>query len=393
LVIEADNRVDDSAGRRGLGTLPLKENDWNDAELLIANDQVQIRLNGELIVERAIEPTCDRRFGVFHFKAQTAVEVREVVLTGDWPQSLPATQADLSALAPHAASEAVVRARHRLVSENVLSDEAYAVWLRAVKLSGAERYAALKEWVMPSASHAAVRLALDWTPLDSQGRRDSRGGELVSPALELIATAKELGKLEELATAAAIARKEYPEQARALNALEALLAIARGDAEVATDRLTKAIDLVKGQPAETPLAERYGEYLAAYAARTLPAVRPVGLKLAQEIVADQRAPRVVSAEWSRRTPRLRAMLTWATDKTTPDLPFGGGPGLNQWHSVMRATAKDHGEGFGPAVWKMGAGEATYMTVVGYDGLYFAVPLRGDFEVSAQVTTAANRGVR
>jgi hypothetical protein len=60
---------------------------------------------------------------------------------------------------------------------------------------------------------------------------------------------------------------------------------------------------------------------------------------------------------------------------------------------MRATAKDHGEGFGPAVWKLGAGEATYMTGVGYDGLYFAVPLRGDFEVSAQVTTAANRGVR
>ena len=55
--------------------LSLKEDDWNDVELAVANEQVQLRLNSELIFERPIEPTSDRRFGLFHFKGQTAVEL------------------------------------------------------------------------------------------------------------------------------------------------------------------------------------------------------------------------------------------------------------------------------------------------------------------------------
>ena len=111
LVIEPDNRVDEASCRRGPERLPLKEDDWNDVELAIVNEQVQLRLNGSLIFERPIEPTSDRRFGLFHFKGQTAVEAREIVLSGDWPQSLPAGESGLLALATQAANDAVLRAR------------------------------------------------------------------------------------------------------------------------------------------------------------------------------------------------------------------------------------------------------------------------------------------
>ena len=60
--------------------------------------------------------------------------------------------------------------------------------------------------------------------------------------MELVNVAKELNKLDELATALAIAAKEYPDQARQVNALEAILAIARGDAATTIDRLTKGVD-------------------------------------------------------------------------------------------------------------------------------------------------------
>jgi tetratricopeptide (TPR) repeat protein len=398
LVIEADNRAVDSSTRRGPEQLPLKENDWNDLELAVENEHVQLRLNGELIFERPIEPTNDRRFGLFHFKGQTAAEVREVVLSGDWPHSLPTGNTDLLALAPHAASDAVLHARHALVGEDVLGNEAFAVWQRAMKLPAVERFALLKDWVLPNASHPVLRLHMDWTAIDSVSSTDAAGGILVSPALELVAAAKELGKLDELAAAIALATKEYPDQDRAINAFSVLLALARGEENDAAARLTKAIELVQAQPADAPSHERHGEYLAAYSAREFPAARTAALKLARQLATsnrpdDEKEPPGGSGDWRRRAQRLEAMLLWASDPETRDLAFGSEQRSGQWLPVSRMTANDRGEGFGPAVWKLRPGEASFFTGAGHDALYFHVPLRGNFDVAGRVTSEAKGGIR
>ena len=49
-----------------------------------------------------------------------------------------------------------------------------------MKLSAAERFAMLKEWVLPTASHPELRLHVDWTPHSNSENGDA-GGELVSP--------------------------------------------------------------------------------------------------------------------------------------------------------------------------------------------------------------------
>ena len=254
----------------------------------------------------------------------------------------------------------------------------------------------LKEWVLPNASHPVLRLQIDWTP-HGDSENGNAGGELVSPALELVAVAKELNKLDELVTATAVAQKEYPDLARAINAFEALLLLARGEQKPVADRLTKAIEFVKTQPAETPLHERYGEYLAAYVAIQHPATRVLARTLAQELVNDQQPPRRVNAEWTRRVARLRAMALWANDRanigpTGANIPFGEGPRLEQWQVVAHPTAAERGDGMPAAAWKLKTGEARYLTGAAGDALYFGTPLAGDFEVKCQITTNGGRGI-
>jgi len=89
LPIDPSNAIAEPESRRGQGKLPLVKGDWNAVELRIARDQLMVTLNGHLIFERPIEPNNDRRFGFFRYKAQTAARIRNVVLSGDWPASLP----------------------------------------------------------------------------------------------------------------------------------------------------------------------------------------------------------------------------------------------------------------------------------------------------------------
>jgi tetratricopeptide (TPR) repeat protein len=396
LLLDPRNRADDPTSRRGPAALPLKENDWNDLEVAINGDNCALKLNGTLIFERPIEPTNDRRFGLFHFKNESGVKVRNVVLRGNWPEALtPAHQADLLAVSATATPK-IQHARQAMLGERFLTDAAYQVWLQSQEMAPQARYDVLKRWVLPGDSHATVRMQVDWTPVDPPPSGSSpvglRGGDLVSPALVLVATAKELNKLDELATAAALAGKEYPSQERQLNGLEALIAIARGDDAAADERLNRGIQYVKEQPAETPLHERHAEYVVAYASLSRTAGRTIARKLAEEISTDQRL-RPVSTEWGRRAARLRATTWWATDAATRNVPFGGDPRLKQWHPVTWHTASGRGEGYGPPSWHFGPGQATYMTGTPHDALYYQAPLRGDFEIRGQFTTNASKVVR
>src|SRR6185369_14994251 len=194
-----------------------------------------------------IESANDRCFGLFHFKADTAVQVKNVVLRGSWGNSFTAAdQRGLLALNVGRSTPALARAQHSLVGEKYLSTSAYDVWKQAQEMAPIDRYAFLRNWVLPGDLHPTLRLDADWTPADSasdlraQASQPSQksptrvhsGAELVSPALELVAVAKELGKLDELATAAAIAGKEHPELDRPLTSFNVLLALARRDQQV-----------------------------------------------------------------------------------------------------------------------------------------------------------------
>jgi hypothetical protein len=405
LLVDPRNSVDDPTCRRGPATLPLKAGEWNDVEVSVNGGTAAIRLNGELVCERPIELTSDWRFGLFHFKGQTAVEVRSVVLSGNWPQSLtPSELANLLALSEPDDDPALRRARHALLGDRILAGHAYEVWQRSCEMTGSDKFEFLKRWVLPDPSHPTVRLAVDWTPTDpppgalpnggrTEGRFQHAGGELVSPALELVAVAKELNKLDELAAAAALAAKELPDQARSAAAFEALLAIARGDNAAAASRLKQSLEFVKQQPADTPVHERHAEYLAAYAALARPALHSAALALAEQLVNDQKAPRNIGLPWERRVRRLRLLAQSLANPATAGQPFGESPRMAQWLPANRPTAQSRGEGSEPPAWRLAPGEANYLTGNARDALYFAMPLTGNFELRCERSTFGWREIR
>ncbi len=87
--IATDNVSEEPACRRGPTPLPLRPNDWNDAAIEIRNGHVRLELNRQLVYERPLEPAWGSRFGLYHDRTKTSTRVRNVVLSGDWPEWTP----------------------------------------------------------------------------------------------------------------------------------------------------------------------------------------------------------------------------------------------------------------------------------------------------------------
>jgi hypothetical protein len=83
------NVSQEPASQRGPSQLPLHNDAWNRLKIDVKGNVVQIALNGELIYERALEPSNQRTFGLFHFADRTEARVRNVVWRGDWPKEMP----------------------------------------------------------------------------------------------------------------------------------------------------------------------------------------------------------------------------------------------------------------------------------------------------------------
>lgn len=78
----AENRV-------SIETPPLKSGEWNRMTVEISGEVIRLRLNETVIYENDIAATNDRTFGLFHYCDQSEARVRNVVLKGDWPKSVP----------------------------------------------------------------------------------------------------------------------------------------------------------------------------------------------------------------------------------------------------------------------------------------------------------------
>jgi hypothetical protein len=74
--------------------LPLKQDAWNRMQLTVRGDVIQLILNGELVAEQTLPATNQRFFGLFHYADQEELRVRNMHWSGDWPRSLPTTDAN-----------------------------------------------------------------------------------------------------------------------------------------------------------------------------------------------------------------------------------------------------------------------------------------------------------
>ena len=88
--LPADNALLEPLSRRGPRPLPLKEGAWNIVKLARAGGKVSISLNDEAIYQRVVDFGGDHKFGFYRGRGETAAKIRNVIMTGDWPETLPA---------------------------------------------------------------------------------------------------------------------------------------------------------------------------------------------------------------------------------------------------------------------------------------------------------------
>ncbi len=87
-----DNAIVEPLNRRGPRSLPLKNADWNSVTMKLTEGKVSLSLNGEEICERPVEDMANRHIGFYHNRNTSAVQIRNVVLSGNWPEKLSAEQ-------------------------------------------------------------------------------------------------------------------------------------------------------------------------------------------------------------------------------------------------------------------------------------------------------------
>jgi hypothetical protein len=119
--LSTDNAVAIIEAQRGPRPLPLKAGQWNTMTVHMTDDAATFLLNGTEVYEHHLAPTDSRMFGLFRYKNRTAAEVRNIVLTGNWPASLTAEQLSHPAARSDVAESAEsLRARAALVDDSWL---------------------------------------------------------------------------------------------------------------------------------------------------------------------------------------------------------------------------------------------------------------------------------
>lgn len=391
-----DNVADEPQNRRGPNPLPLKAGEWNAMSMSLADDVLSLTLNGSEVYRRRLEPTNDRQFGFFHYADRTAVKVRSVVLSGNWPERLPAEQmANLLAPAPGPVSDATLQARSALAGDWYVGLNWEEVLRKTRALPPAQRYVRLRDWVLPASEHVSIRPMGGYSqtnaPLAAGGpqaagtaaRRVNTGGELTAPVFDLLAMARELGKVDEVHSRALAFEPEEDYDRRCKACLLVLTSIALKDDAAAAGYL-RQLQAMLGIPVGRVYTHtRWPELAAASQAATVPALRPLALDILDELVRQTRGFEAGS-NWDELLIPVRDRARVLALGNTSAEALGADPPLKQWARVTNGTARSNGFGFPQPHWWVSGGEVRHYAGHEDDALYFKVPLRGDFEIACQL---------
>ncbi len=396
------------ANRLGPRSLPLKPGEWNTVVVSLANDTVTLKLNDTVVYSRPLEPGLRRTFGFHHDRAKSSARVRDVVLRGYWPEQLALEHRDnLLALAGPQRNEAHRQTLGRIFNDEHVGDAALTVHRRAMQMAEDARYEYLANWVLPGVDHDTIRVALDFTPthpampvqeVDSIDRhrlevaaadglsRIQIGGNLVSPAIDLIHVAKELGRLEEVKKRAEEASLQNGQQIQARHALLVLVGIAQGDFTSANNNLDQLFALVETD-VSTDFESRWPETLAMHGAMHEPATRELAVLVYDRQLRPGRQSGVPAWETC-----IRAMVGQARYFDVPDDESSGrtmerhwtAPRLREWQPVSRTTARTRGQGFARPHWQPSNARVVNFSGHEMDFLYYHIPLQGNYQVEGDL---------
>ncbi|MCA8995426.1 MAG: DUF1581 domain-containing protein, partial [Planctomycetaceae bacterium] len=278
--------------------------------------------------------------------------------------------------------------------ENVL-----ALRERTIASPAEGAYELLKEAVLP-VNRDVVRVPIDFAPtnpappvVDQLGldpywkqfdqtdglRRVDIGGNLLSPALDLVRLAKELEKLPELSEIVE-SRAENKSQI----ALRLLLAIAAEEFKLAESLLVEFDKLISEEPVLR--AERGPEAVVLWTVIQYPQLMEPSREivfLVHQQIRDKLGPR--SERWHRQVTALRYFLEWKTGLGIDPIPsnFGAPP---EWVPIPRMTHYTAGSGFPWGAWATSRGVAAHLSSHDHEYLAYISPLAGEFTIEGNLTT-------
>ncbi|HEV8058742.1 MAG TPA: DUF1583 domain-containing protein, partial [Gemmataceae bacterium] len=404
--LPADNAIDDPKGRRG-DKLPLKAGAWNSAALTVTTTGVKLVLNEITVYEADLEPSVERVFGFFHYRARSGVRVRNVVLTGAWAKSLPSLEEVAMKGVTHP-EPATAKVRRSLLGENYYAVEASEVLERARKLPAKERYEALSSWVLPNELRPVFQLGGTTKPQDvlgvvdqkaqPAGKRVSLGGRLDLPALELMASAKEASMLAELFTRIEKLGSKGDDDSfnSSKLALSASVLASLGREEEAAQALRSLLPIVEKMPLDAPAHQRWPIVVAIYGTAEVRALHKVAGELAEaeNKKLDEAAKKEIvfadSDNWRRNFQTARGRLLMATGSETKLGQAEGDGTFTYWASTPSFDSSSRSQGFGVPHWRIKDGALAHYPGSGQDYLALRIPLRGDFEASCALRLEAGR---
>jgi len=169
-------------------------------------------------------------------------------------------------------------------------------------------------------------------------------------------------------------------------AMLAIVHAALGNDPAATDALKQLKPLAEKLPFDAPTWRRWPELVAAAGALSRPACAAVTAELLDVPVRQGRA--VVASKFP--LPKAEDSLLTAHAlrgrAAQPAARFGKDPGLAFWAPVTHLTAATAGLGRPKPLWVAADNGVTHYPGHAVDALYFRSPLRGEFEVQAELTT-------
>lgn len=292
-----------------------------------------------------------------------------------------------------------------------LAENSETIRHKAARLEPPDRYRMLADFVLPSKSHAQLRLAVSFIPITSAyavpdtvedtGRtvRKPTGGTIESPALDLIRVAKQLDRLTEvrnrIESASASGSKE--DQIARLAGL-VLVHCAADEFETATKHLAELYAIVSAgrelhEDSESALL------LAVLSGTRHPATRPAAIDLAYHLM-ETHLDIVTPNEWRPFHRYLAAVTHQAFVAADDNGDVRGGTAaeevsvaeFQQWQSGSLFTARSRGTGCPPNVWGRSGTDVRKTSGHSIDLLYFQSPLRGDFEVECDASEFSWRSI-
>ncbi|WP_372716509.1 DUF1583 domain-containing protein [Novipirellula sp.] len=266
-----------------------------------------------------------------------------------------------------------------------------------------KKYRLLRDKVFPP-NELTIRIDFDFSPTsistdmvkefgldalkDKSRERDRSqsnylGGELIAPVLQLVRVAKDLGRIPEIESLMESRENVLGVESKESLAIKVLIAIAQNEFVTAQKKMEDLEHWVSTRPIDAACLGP--EMVVISSAADVPHLQDQAFVFAfrfreltdQENLND-------SEPWRRH---LFAWLSQFQRKMQEDASAEKNllHSVASWHPVTRSTSETNGRGYPSAEWFSQSGRLSKVKGHDRDYLYYAIPLKGDFVVEANVS--------